>query len=81
MLDSQGKAVGVEVHNASEVLSEFTDLSEEEMRSVLRNYVDADCIIKNVKGVAYVAVEIESVVKGEKVVEKVSMPVPSPAAA
>ncbi|MFB6199579.1 MAG: hypothetical protein ABEJ83_01765 [Candidatus Nanohaloarchaea archaeon] len=76
-LDGQEDIVGVEVHNASKVLSNLTQLSEEEVTELLENIVNLKTKVVSSQGVKFVAINITARIDGKEVNQNVSMEAPA----
>jgi uncharacterized protein YuzE len=75
-LDSNGKIAGVEVHNATKVLSELTQLNQEEMKEMLENLENFDAKPASVQGIQMVSVQLQSRIDGVVKNQSVSMEAP-----
>lgn len=76
-LNSNREVVGVEILNASEVISDLTDISIEEAKGLLENIKSAEKKINQAGNFQLVAVIIKSEMNGEKVTQSVSLEKPT----
>ncbi|MBC5792799.1 MAG: DUF2283 domain-containing protein [Nanohaloarchaea archaeon] len=76
-LNSNREVVGVEILNASEVISGLTDISVEKAIELLENIQSAEKKINQAGSFQMVAVIIKSEMDGEKITQSVSLETPA----
>lgn len=74
-LDGQGKVVGVEILEATEM---FDNLEVEDVDRFLNSLVDGDIVVREKMGVSWVILKLYSIIEGEKVEETFRFEVPAP---
>lgn len=77
-LSPKGKIAGVEIIGASQALSELLDEEPETIQAILENMEEADIIVKEVSGVAFMILRITSTQNGETQETKVPLEIPQP---